>query len=225
MKSLLAEGIGTFVLVFIGTGAVALNTVTSGLGSVGVAIAFGIAVLLMVRAFGRLSGAHINPAVTLGFRMTGAIGNRQALTYIVVQTAGALAASLCLYYLFPAGTAIGVTAPSLPVAIAFIFELLITAGLMWVILVIVHYPVTNGWLAGLGIGGWVAAMAFLVGPLTGASMNPARSLGPALVSGQMQMLWLYLVAPVIGAGVGVFFCRFSNTAGDCCRSRLASPAL
>ena len=221
-KRLLAEGVGTFMLVFVGTGAVALASVTNAYAGFGIALAFGVVVWLMVGLFGPLSGAHINPAVTLGFRFCGAIESRLAWQYLVVQCIGALAASLLLLWLAPPNTNLGATTFQHSWLQAFIVELLLTAGLMWVILLIVNYPVKNSWLAGLGIGGWVFAAAWLAGPLTGASMNPARSLGPAVATMQFQSLWLYVCAPVLGAAVGLFFCRISGTGRDCCRSRLAT---
>ena len=204
MRRLLAEALGTFALVFAGTGAIACDSITQQLGHVGVAIAWGLAVLTIIAAFGDVSGAHINPAVTIGFTLARHMRPGVAILYIVAQCGGAIAASFCLSALMPRAATLGVTLPAYISPLqCFILEVLLTVGLMVVILGVTFGTKEQGLLAGLSIGGTVALEAMFAGPLTGASMNPARSLGPALAAGKYLHLWIYLLAPVLGAALAV----------------------
>ncbi len=203
-RRLAAEALGTFCLVAAGTGAVLVDGLTGGsLGTGGVAAAFGLVVAVMVMALGHLSGAHLNPAVTLAFAAARHFPAREVGPYIGVQIAGAIAASAALRGLFGADAALGVTVPSFvgdPSALA--IEAVLTAILMIVILAVATDTRAAGQLAAIAIGGTIALEALVMGPVTGASMNPARSLAPALVAGEGGGLWIYLIGPVVGAMVG-----------------------
>ncbi|MGC4034095.1 MAG: aquaporin [Tepidisphaeraceae bacterium] len=205
VRSLVAEGVGTFALVLAGTGAIAADSVGGGLGHVGVALAFGLAVFAMIAAVGDVSGAHLNPAVSLGFVLARRLPVRTALLYVIVQCLAAIVASFCVKTLWPGGAALGVTQPhGISTGAAFILETLLTAGLMLVILGVTCGTKEQGLAAGLAVGGTVALEAMFAGPLTGASMNPARSLGPAVVGASLGSLWIYLVAPCVGATLAVY---------------------
>ncbi len=199
-----AEGIGVFALVFAGCGAIVAEAENPGtLGALGVALAFGLVVMAMVYATGHLSGAHLNPAVTLAFALTRHFPGREALAYVGAQLAGALAAAALLVAVWPSQPAdLGTTLPSVGIGSAFVYEVVLTAFLMFVIMAVATDTRAVGAAAAIAIGGTVGLDALFGGPVTGASMNPARSLGPALVSGELQDLWLYLLAPALGAAVG-----------------------
>lgn len=216
MKKLQAECFGTFCLVFAGTGAIVINDISGGsITHVGIALTFGLVVLSMIYAVGDISGAHLNPAVTIGFFAARRFSGRQVLPYIVSQGFGALAASLLLRGLFPAHASLGATRPAGSDAQSFILELVLTAMLMFVILRVSSGARERGITAGIVVGSVIALEALFAGPVCGASMNPARSLAPALVSGQFASLWLYLVAPTLGALVGVGLCRSMREQGCC----------
>src|SRR5204863_6608087 len=218
-KKLAAECFGTFALVFAGTGAIVIDEVTGGgVSHVGIALTFGLIVLAMVYTLGDISGAHINPAVTIGFWAARRFDADKVLPYIVSQCAGAFLASTILRLLFPANITLGATMPTGPLLQSFIFELILTALLMFVILGVSTGAREKGITAGIVVGSVIALEAMFAGPISGASMNPARSLGPALVSGQIANLWIYLTAPVIGAGFGVLCCRCIREPG-CCSGR------
>jgi aquaporin NIP len=199
-----AEGIGVFALVFAGCGAIVAEAENPGaLGAVGVALVFGLVVMAMVYATGHLSGAHLNPAVTLAFVLTRHFPRAEALAYLACQAAGALLAAGLLAAVWPSEpAALGTTLPSIGTGGAFVYEVVLTAFLMFVIMAVATDTRAVGAAAAIAIGGTVGLDALFGGPVTGASMNPARSLGPALVSGQLQDLWLYLLAPVVGAAAG-----------------------
>lgn len=215
-KRLAAEAIGTFALVFAGTAAVVVND-SGAVSHVGVALTFGLVVFAAIAALGDVSGAHLNPAVTVAFRIARRFPGREVLPYVLAQCGGALAASLAVRLLFPDSTGLGGTSPAGSEAQSWALELLLTAGLMFVILGVSTGAKEKGITAGLAIGGVVALEALFAGPVTGASMNPARSLGPAVVAGQLGGLWLYLTAPVVGAALAVPACRCVREAG-CCSS-------
>lgn len=216
MKKCAAEFIGTFALVFAGTGAIVVNEVSRGaITHVGVALTFGLIVLVMIYTLGDISGAHINPAVTIGFWLSRRLPGRDVLPYITSQCAGALAASGVMRLLFPANRLLGATQPSGAIFQSFVLEFLLTALLMFVILGVSTGAREKGITAGIVVGSVIALEAMFAGPICGASMNPARSLGPAIVSGQLCGLWVYLVAPVLGAALGVIGCRCVREA-DCC---------
>ena len=216
MKKCAAEFIGTFALVFAGTGAIVVNEVSHGaVTHVGVALTFGLIVLVMIYSLGDISGAHINPAVTIGFWLSRRLAGRDVLPYIASQCAGALAASGIMRLLFPENPLLGTTQPPGPVLQSFVLEFVLTALLMFVILGVSTGAREKGITAGIGIGSVIALEAMFAGPICGASMNPARSFGPAIVSGQLGSLWIYLAAPVLGAALGVIGCRCVREA-DCC---------
>jgi len=216
MKKCLAEVFGTFTLVFAGTGAIVINEVSQGkITHVGVALTFGLVVLAMIYTVGEVSGAHLNPAVTLGFWASRRLPGREVPSYLVSQGAGALLASATLRLLFPDNRMLGGTQPAGPVYQSFVLEFLLTAILMFVILNVSTGAKEKGITAGIAVGAVIAFEAMFAGPVCGASMNPARSLAPALVSGQLQHLWIYLVAPAAGAFAAVGACRCVQAEGCC----------
>jgi aquaporin NIP len=219
VKRLAAEFIGTFALVFAGTGAIVIDETTGGaVTHVGVALTFGLIVLAMIYTVGDISGAHLNPAVSLGFLAARRFPLREAVPYIASQCSGALAASGLLHLLFPQNNMLGTTVPTGPAIQSFIFELILTAILMFVILGVSTGAAEKGITAGIVVGAVIGLEAMFAGPICGASMNPARSLGPAVMSFHFEYLWIYLLAPVIGACVGVLGCRFVRESG-CCSGR------
>jgi aquaporin NIP len=221
LKKLFAEFIGTFALVFAGTGAIVIDETSGGaVTHVGIALTFGLIVLAMIYTLGDISGAHLNPAVTLGFFAARRFRFGQVPPYLMSQFSGAIAASLVLRLLFPANVALGATMPAGAVAQSFFLELILTAILMFVILGVSTGAAEKGITAGIAVGAVIGLEALFAGPITGASMNPARSLGPALVTFRLTHLWIYLAAPVLGAGLGVFACRCVRES-DCCRAPAA----
>lgn len=203
-RKCLAEAVGTFALVFAGTGAIVINHVSAGqITHVGIALTFGLVVMAMIYALGDLSGAHLNPAVTTGFWLSGRMAGREMAPFILSQLVGALAASATLWGLFGPVAALGATQPSGPPMQSFVLEVILTAILMLVILFVATGTKEKGLMAGIAVGGVVGLEAMFAGPISGASMNPARSLAPALVSGDVSNVWIYLAAPVLGAGVAV----------------------
>ena len=206
---------GTFALVFAGTGAIITNDITHGaVTNTGVALTFGMVVLTMIYAVGDVSGAHFNPAVTLGFFAAGRLAGKMVLPDVLSQFSGALAASLLLRGLFPQHSTLGTTAPAGPALQSLIFEIVLTALLMFVILNVSVGAKERGITAGIAVGSVIALEALFAGPISGASMNPARSLAPALVSQHLAHLWIYLIAPVAGALLAVVGCRCIRK--DCC---------
>jgi MIP family channel proteins len=201
-----AEGIAAFALVFAGCGAIVADAVYDGaLGAVGVALVFGLVIMVMVYATGHLSGAHINPAVTIAFTLTRHFPVRDAATYVGAQLAGAVLAALALYAVWPDQPAeLGATLPSIGVAGALVYELVMTAFLMFVIMAVATDTRAVGAAAAIAIGATVGLDALFGGPVTGASMNPARSFGPALISGEWGDFWLYVAGPLLGAALGAF---------------------
>lgn len=204
IRRALAEGIGVFALVFAGCGAIIAEAEHPGsLGTVGIALVFGLIVMAMVYATGHLSGAHLNPAVTVAFVLTRHFPRAEAFAYVAAQVGGALAAAALLAAIWPSQpAALGATLPTVGVGSAFAYEVVLSAFLMFVILAVATDSRAVGAAAAIAIGGTVGLDALFGGPITGASMNPARSLGPALVSGELRDLWLYLLAPVVGAVLG-----------------------
>jgi MIP family channel proteins len=212
----LAEFVGTFALVFAGCGAIVVDQAYGGLlGHVGVSMVFGLVVMAMIYALGSISGAHINPAVTIALVFAGRLYPRVAGSYLVSQCAGAITAAFLLRLLFPDDPTLGATAPVGSMAQSFLLEIVLSFLLMLVILSVSTGHEEKGIMAGVAIGGTVALGALLGGPVSGASMNPARSLGPALVSGEMTVLWIYLLAPVIGTVLAYPSCRLIQ-GGECC---------
>ena len=219
MRKLLAECLGTFCLVFAGTGAIVINQASGGaISHVGVALTFGLIVMAMIESLGDVSGAHLNPAVTVGFWVARRFPGRQVLPYAASQLAGALLASGLLRFLFPASATLGATLPAGSAGQSFVLEVVLSGLLMFVILCVSDGANEKGLNAALTIGGVVALEAMFAGPICGASMNPARSLGPALVSGHLEHLWIYLGAPVLGALLAVPLCGCLRREG-CCAPR------
>lgn len=220
MKKFAAELLGTFCLVFAGTGAIIVNDLSGGTVShVGVALTFGLIVLAMIYTLGDVSGAHLNPAVTLGFCVARRFSWRLALPYIAAQCAGATLASLLLRILFPAHATLGATIPSGSAGQSFVLEFVLTAILMFVILGVSTGAQEKGITAGIAVGAVIGLEALFAGPICGASMNPARSLAPALVSLHLASLWVYLLAPTLGAVAGVGACRCVREDGCCAGAR------
>jgi aquaporin NIP len=200
VKKYIAELIGTFALVFCGTGAVIVNEVMPGsVTHVGIAITFGLIVMGMIYALGEKSGAHLNPAVTIAFAVNGNFSLKETAPYIISQLAGAIAASAVLKLLFPSSVLLGATIPAGSNMQSFILEFILTFFLMLVIINVAKGSKEQGLFAGIAIGSVVLLEAMFAGPVSGASMNPARSLGPAIVSGEIKQVWIYITAPVLGA--------------------------
>ena len=199
-----AEGIAAFALVFAGCGAIVADAQYDGaLGAVGVSLVFGLIITVMIYATGHLSGAHINPAVTLAFTLTRHLRGREAAAYIGAQLTGAVCAALALHAVWTSNPAnLGSTVPSVGAGSAFVYELILTAFLMFVIIAVATDTRAVGAAAAIAIGGTVGLDALFGGAITGASMNPARSLGPGLVSGELHEIWIYIVAPIAGAAIG-----------------------
>jgi aquaporin NIP len=210
LRRAVAEGLAAFALVFAGCGAIVTNAVHHGvLGSVGVSLVFGLVIMAMVYATGHLSGAHINPAVTVAFTLTRHFSPRDALAYIAAQLTGATAAAFLLASAWSGKPAsLGATVPSVGVATALLYETVLTALLMFVIVSVATDTRAVGAAAALAIGGTVGLDALFGGPITGASMNPARSFGPALAAGQWHEFWVYLLGPLLGAALGAFAYQF-----------------
>ena len=216
MKKYCSEFIGTFFLVFAGTGAIIINDLTGGqITHLGVALTFGLVVMVMIYSIGNVSGAHMNPSVTLGFFMSGRLEKQQIFPYIASQFLGAMCASLTLRLLFLSHPDLGTTIPSGSVFQAFVMETLLSFLLMFVILNISISTKEKDLIAGVVVGATIALEALFAGPITGASMNPARSLGPAFVSGHLQYVWVYLTAPVLGAILASPICRLIK-GSECC---------
>mgnify|MGYP001140642538 FL=1 len=217
MKKYISEFIGTFSMIFCGTGAMTVNEVTGGdVTHVGIAITWGLIVMAMIYAFGETSGAHFNPAVTIAFAYAKKFAWKEVPKYIIVQVLGALTASLILWYLFPTSEHLGATIPSVDVGRAFVMELLLTFFLMVVIINVSTGSKEIGIIAGISVGAVVLLEAMFAGPITNASMNPARSIAPAIVAGKMQHLWMYILAPILGAILAVISCKMVKE-DNCCQ--------
>ena len=216
MRNALAEFIGTFCLVFAGTGAIVVNDVSGGaITHSGIALTFGLVILAMIYALGDVSGAHLNPAVSVAFCVAKRMPARKLPAYLGSQFAGALLASGILKFLFPTHQTLGATLPAGAASQSFVFEVILTFILMFVILSVSTGAKEKGITAGIAVGAVIGLEAMFAGPICGASMNPARSLAPALVSGHGEHMWIYLTAPFLGAALAVVGCRGCRGA-DCC---------
>ena len=216
MKNYIAEFIGTFAMIFCGTGAMTINEITGGdVTHVGIGITWGLIVMAMIYAFGEISGAHFNPAVSIAFAYAKKFSWKEVPKNIFFQVAGAFAASLLLMWLFPKSELLGATITTVDVWRAFVLELILTFFLMVVIINVSTGSKEVGMMAGIAIGSVVLLEALFAGPITNASMNPARSLAPNIVSGNIKGLWLYILAPIIGALLAVVSCKFVKHE-NCC---------
>jgi aquaporin Z len=222
MKRWCAELIGTFALVFAGTGAIIIDGASGGaITHVGVALTFGLIVLAMIYTVGDVSGAHLNPAVTIGFWAARQLPGRDIFPYVGSQLSGAFLASGLLRFLFPANKLLGATLPAGSEMQSFILEFVLTFLLMLTILSVSTGAKEKGITAGIAVGAVIALEAMFAGPISGASMNPARSLAPALVSGHFEHLWIYLVAPPLGACAAMPACRCVRENGCCMKPQNA----
>ena len=207
-RRLCTEAFGTFCLVFAGTGAAVVNEVSDGgVTHTGVALTFGLVVMAMVYALGNVSGCHINPAVTLGLCAAGRFGRALVVPYIGSQCAGAFLASCTLRVLFPESRTLGATIPAGTDLQSFVLEFVLTLILMVVILSVASGGSETRLMGGVVIGGVIGLEALFAGPISGASMNPARSMAPAVVAMQFEHVWIYIVAPIAGALAAVPLCR------------------
>lgn len=222
-KRLFAEALGAFGLVFAGTGAIIINEVSHGaITHLGIALTFGLIVLAMIYTVGDVSGAHLNPAVTLGFAAASRFPWSDVPGYVAAQVGGALLASGTLRLLFPENATLGATLPAGSASQSFVLEIVLTFFLMLVILSVSTGAKEKGATAGIAIGAVIALEATFAGPISGASMNPARSLAPALMSGHLEHLWVYLAGPSLGALLAIPAC-WGTREKDCCH-RGCGPA-
>ena len=220
---LAAECFGTFALVFAGAGAITIDGITDGaVTHVGIALTFGLVVMAVIYAVGDVSGAHINPAVTLGFWAAGRFPRREVPAYVAAQCAGAVAAGFVLKGLFPDHATLGATAPAGTAGQSLLLEIVLTLFLMFVILSVATGSRERGIMAGAAIGAVFGLEALFAGPISGASMNPARSLRRINAAGRLGSLWIYFVAPAAGALLAVPLCRCVHTEA-CCGAAAPDP--
>ena len=216
MKKYISEFIGTFSMIFCGTGAMTINEVTGGeVTHVGIAITWGLIVMAMIYAFGETSGAHFNPAVTIAFAYAKKFAWKEVPKFITAQVLGAFLASCILWFLFPASETLGATIPTVDIWRAFVLELLLTFFLMVVIINVSTGSKEIGIIAGIAVGGVILLEAMFAGPITNASMNPARSIAPNIISGNVNTLWMYIIAPILGAILAVISCKLVKD-DNCC---------
>ena len=207
-KKCLAEFIGTFFLVFVGSSAIIINALSkNSIGHIGVALAFGFIIFIMIFSCGDISGAHFNPAVTIAFYITGKLKIKYVVTYIISQLFGAVVASALLKMIFGGISILSITLPSLEISekavpISLVMEIIFTCLLMFVIMSVSNQPKLGTAFSGLVIGSTVFLGALIIGPISGASLNPARSLGPSIVASDYRYIWIYIFAPIIGACLG-----------------------
>lgn len=215
-RRLAAELLGTFALVFAGTAAIVINDLSGGaITHVGISLVFGLVVLALIYALGDVSGCHINPAVTLGFVAARRFPLCEAGPYIAAQISGAMLASAMLIAMFPDHATLGATLPRGAAMQSFLLEVILTWFLMFVVLCVSTGAKEKGITAGIAIGAVIGLEALFAGPICGASMNPARSIAPALMSGKIDSLWIYIAAPTLGAMMAVPCCRCVQQPGCC----------
>ena len=225
VRKMAGEFVGTFAMVFAGTGAIVIDHATSGsVTHVGIAITFGLVVLAMIYAVGDVSGAHLNPAVTLGFVAARRLEAKAIIPYVASQIAAALTASFLLRILFPKDLMLGGTIPAGSAIQSFVLEAVLTFILMFVILCVSTGAKEKGLMAGVAIGAVIGLEAMFAGPISGASMNPARSLAPAIVSGHFEFLWVYLAGPILGASLASLACACVHGGSCCCGKQICTPA-
>jgi aquaporin NIP len=218
-RQLLAEFLGTFALIFAGTGAIVIHETTGSITHPGIALTFGLVVLALIYALGDISGAHFNPAVTLGFVAANRFPLRKAPSYILAQLLGAFLASGLIALLFPENQNLGSTIPREGYLVrALLLEIILSWFLMFVILNVSTGAKEKGITAGLAIGSVIALEAMFAGPITGASMNPARSFAPGIISGNWDTLWIYLVGPILGTLLAFPCCLGVREPGCCSRA-------
>jgi aquaporin NIP len=216
LKKIISEFLGTFGLVFAGTGAIVINSVTHGaITHVGIALTFGLIVLAMIYTFGDISGAHLNPAVTTAFAVAGRFSWKELPSYVGAQLLGAFSATGLLHFLFPSDQNLGTTLPLGNASQSLILETVLTFFLMLVILSVSTGAKEKGITAGIVIGSVIALEAMFAGPICGASMNPARSLAPAIISHHTEVLWVYILGPMLGAFLAVPACCSFREPGCC----------
>jgi len=212
MKRYYAEILGTFALVFCGTGAIIINQEAAGVVThPGIAFTFGLVVMVMIYALGPISGAHLNPAVTIAFTVAKRFPVKEVFPYVLSQAVGAFAASLTLRLLFNKNEFLGATIPAGTELQSFVLEVILTFFLMLVIINVATGSKEQGMFAGLAIGSTVLLEAMFAGPICGASMNPIRSISPAVVSGHVEHLWIYIVAPILGAALAILIWKLIKT--------------
>jgi len=207
VKKYWAELMGTYIMVFAGTGAIIVNNVYGSVSHLGIGLTFGLVVMAVIYSIGSISGAHINPAVSIAFWISKRFSGKEVLPYIISQFLGAILASLTLSFMFPQHELLGATLPAGSWEQSFVMEFILTFILMFVILLMSEGSKEVGVMTGFAVGMVVAFEAIFAGPVSGASMNPARSLAPALVSGHLTHLWLYILATTLGASASVFAVR------------------
>ena len=228
LRLLAAEFVGTFALVFAGCGAIMVNAKTGALGHVGVAITFGLVIMAMIYAVGHISGAHFNPAVSFAFALSRHFPWSRTVAYWAAQLTGAIAAAAVLRGSLGNIAHVGATLPSGSQGQSFLWELVMSFFLMFVIMAVATDTRAVGEAAAIAIGGTVGLDAMFGGPISGASMNPARSTGPALVSGDLHALWLYILAPILGTSIAALAYQFirdepSRTGHEVSSDRSAAP--
>jgi len=207
LRQLTAEFIGTYILMFFGTGAIIVSSLYPGtIDHLGISIAFGLVVLCLIYAIGSISGAHINPAVSIAFYATGTMTLKECTSYIVIQTIAAIVASFSLLVLFPEATTLGETLPTGSIFQTLLMEFILSFFLMFVIINIATAGKEQGMIAGIAVGFAVLICALVGGPISGASMNPARSIGPAIAANNLSHLWIYIIAPIFAmlCSVGIW---------------------
>jgi aquaporin Z len=211
MRNYISELIGTFFLLFAGCGAMVIDSYSGGvIGHVGVAMTWGLVVMVIIYTIGDISGAHLNPAVTIGFWIAKRFKGKEVLPYIIAQLIGAFLASFSLRLMFPLDDTLGASLPSSSWEQSFVMEFILTFFLMYVILNVSSGAKEKGIMAGTAIGATVGLEAMFGGPVSGASMNPIRSVAPALVSGHTEYLWAYVVATFLGAILAVYIFKFTR---------------